>query len=224
MHRAPGHPTFVTAVLVGGKRIASLRGVPSTPVWSLVLTALLAFVATNVDDLFLLLVLYGQSRFRTLVAGQYIGFVAIVVASWVISRGALLLRREWIGLLGVAPFAIGLKGLLSLRRRDPSDPPDTAKMGVWPIAAVTIADGGDNLAVYAPLFARRTWSELAPILVVFAVMVPIWCALAARLARLPGLASTLQRWGYWVAPLVLLGLGVYIFIAEGTAAYLLARG
>jgi cadmium resistance transport/sequestration family protein len=191
-------------------------------VLSLILAATLAFAATNVDDLFLLLVIYGQSRPRAIVLGQYIGCAAIVVASWVISRGAVLLRQEWIGLLGLAPLAIGLKGLAALRARERDKRHVTAKMGAWAVAVVTIADGGDNIAVYVPLFARRSWSELAPMLVVFAVMVGIWCAAAARLARLPGLASTLERWGYWIAPVVLVALGAYIFISEGTVGYVLA--
>jgi cadmium resistance protein CadD (predicted permease) len=189
-------------------------------VWSLVLAALVAFVATNIDDLFLLVLIYGQSRMRDVVVGQYVGFVAIVVASWVVSRGALLLRKEWVGLLGVAPVAIGFKGLVSLRLREESTPGVPANLGMWSIAAVTIASGGDNVAVWAPLFAGRSASELATMLVVFAVMVPVWCFAAARLTGLPGLASALDRWGQRLAPLVLIALGIYVFIAEGTAAYL----
>jgi cadmium resistance protein CadD (predicted permease) len=186
----------------------------------LVLAAFLAFVATNIDDLFLLVLIYGQSRNRDVVVGQYVGFVAITAASWVVSRGALLLPREWVGLLGVAPVAIGFKGLISLRRREHNGPHAPAKMGVWSIALVTIGSGGDNVAVCVPLFARRSGPELATILVVFAVMIPVWCFAAARLTRLPGLASALDRWGQWLAPLVLVALGIYIFIAEGTATYL----
>lgn len=185
--------------------------------------ALLAFASTNIDDLFVLLVLFGQGRRpRTVVVGQYLGFGAIVLVSLVVSAGALALRPEWVGFLGLAPFAIGIKGLVALRGRSSEAATDVAKaIGVLPIAAITFANGGDNIAVYAPLFARRAWTDVALVLAVFAVMVAVWCGVARRLVRLPGVSSTLNRWGHWIAPLVLLllGLGAYIFLAHDTAAF-----
>jgi cadmium resistance protein CadD (predicted permease) len=190
----------------------------------LVLASLLAFASTNIDDLFVLLVLFAQGRrARTVVAGQYLGFAAIVLTSLVVSAGALLLRPEWVGLLGIAPFAIGVKGLVALRhRRDRDDEQPSLEIGIWPIAAVTFANGGDNIAVYAPLFARRTWLDLAAMLTVFAMMVAVWCAAAHRLVRLPAVATVLERWGHWIAPFVLCGLGIYIFVSEGAATYVLS--
>jgi cadmium resistance protein CadD (predicted permease) len=188
------------------------------------LAALMAFVSTNIDDLFVLLFLCAQGRrARTVILGQYVGFSALVIVSLAVSAGALLLRREWVGFLGLAPFAIGIKGLLAMGGRDRQEPkPAEMAIGIGSIAAVTFANGGDNIAVYAPLFARRSGTELAITLGVFGLMLAVWCALAYRLVRLPGVSSALDRWGHWLAPFVLLVLGVYIFVGEGTAAHLLA--
>src|SRR5262249_34131962 len=162
-------------------------------------------------------------RPRTVVLGQYLGFGAIVLVSLIVSVGALALRPEWVGLLGLAPFAIGIKGLVALRGRRSEAATDIGEaIGVLPIAAITLCNGGDNIAVYAPLFARRAWTDIALMLAVFAIMVSVWCGVAYRLVRLPGVSSALNRWGHWIAPLVLLGLGVYIFIAHDTAAFVLA--
>jgi cadmium resistance protein CadD (predicted permease) len=191
--------------------------------WTLVVAAALAFISTNVDDLFVLLVLYGQGRrLGSVLLGQYLGFSAIVGVSLAAAAGALLLRPEWVGFLGLAPVAIGTKMLVRARggHRDPSGVASTTG-GSLAVAAVTFANGGDNIAVYAPLFARRTWSGIATVLVVFAVMVAVWCVVAQRLARLPGVSSVLNRWGHRVAPPVLIALGVYIFFSEGAARYVL---
>ena len=191
---------------------------------AVLVTALLAFASTNVDDMFVLLVLYGQGRRPAMVAlGQYLGFGAIVVVSLVVSAGALLLPPQWAGFLGVAPAAIGVKGLLSLRRRASEPTAPAGAKGVLAVAAVTFANGGDNVAVYGPLFARRSWTELALMLMVFAVLLAAWCATAYRLTRFPWVASAFGRWGHWIAPFVLIGLGIYLFVDAGAAAYVLDR-
>lgn len=197
---------------------------PGTVVASFV-AAVLAFVSTNIDDLFLLLVLCGQKqRFRTILLAQYLGFGAIILVSAVVSAGAAFLPPEWIGFFGLAPFAIGVRGLLSLRRRRDASPHSLGtRVGLVSIATLTFANGGDNIAVYAPLFAGRAPAHVAIMVVVLVLMVAVWCWLALRLARLPLVAATLDRWGHWIAPVVLLGLGVYIFVDAGAAAYLLGR-
>lgn len=75
---------------------------------------------------------------------------------------------------------------------------------------VTIANGGDNIAVYVPLFARRSILELATMGATFFVLVAVWCSAAWRVRTLPLVARVLDRWGHVLAPIVLIGLGVYI--------------
>ena len=189
-----------------------------------VVVALLAFASTNVDDLFLLLLLCDRGeRFRTVVLGQYIGFAVILAVSVVASVGATFLRPEWVGFLGLAPFALGVKALMSLRH--PNEAPHLARKswGLLAIATITVANGGDNIAVYAPLLAGRSAVHVAVMILVFVAMIPLWCWLALRLVRLAVDAAALARWGHWIAPVVLVGLGVYVFVDAGTAAYVLAR-
>lgn len=191
---------------------------------SVVVAALLAFAATNVDDLVLLLLLCDRGeRFRTVVLGQYVGFAVIVAVSVVASAGATFLRPEWVGFLGLAPFALGVKALVSLRHQ--SEAPRLAEKtwGLLSIATITVANGGDNIAVYAPLLAGRSAAHVATVIIVFAAMIPLWCWLALRLVRLAVIAAALARWGHWIAPAVLVGLGIYIFVDAGTATYVLAR-
>ena len=188
-----------------------------------VVAAILAFVSTNIDDVLILLVLFSQGRRpRSVVAGQYLGFGGLVLCSLLISAGALLLPREWVGILGAAPLAIGIKGLASLRSREAAaGERKRVGMGVLPVAAVTLANGGDNIAVYVPLFARRPWSELLAVVMVFGVLLAVMCAAGYALVRLPVVSALLDRWGHWIAPVVLVGLGVYVFVEAGTAAYVL---
>jgi cadmium resistance protein CadD (predicted permease) len=158
------------------------------------------------------------------VLGQYLGFGTIVLVSLLVSAGALLVKSEWVGFLGGAPFVIGIKGLLALRhgRRKTASTRAAKATAVLPIAALTFASGGDNIAVYGPLFARRPFHDVTLMLAVFGLLVAMWCAVAHRLLRLPIAASTLDRWGHLLAPVVLIGLGIHIFVHAGTTSAALA--
>ena len=86
------------------------------------------------------------------------------------------------------------------------------------VAGVTVANGGDNIGLYLPLFARCNGPQLALTLVVFALMLGLWCAAAWRLLQAPAVAKTVQRLAQPIAPLVLIGLGLLILLDSHTLA------
>jgi cadmium resistance protein CadD (predicted permease) len=83
------------------------------------------------------------------------------------------------------------------------------------VASVTIANGGDNFAVYVPLFARGSAAATLVTCGVFAVLVAIWCAAARWLVNHRRLGTLVSDWGYRSLPFVLLGLGTYILLRSG---------
>jgi cadmium resistance protein CadD (predicted permease) len=84
------------------------------------------------------------------------------------------------------------------------------------VAAVTIANGGDNIGLYLPLFARSTPNQVLITVVVFLLMVGLWCAMAWWLVRSPALADLLTSNGNRITPFVLIGLGGLILIDSDT--------
>ena len=114
------------------------------------------FAVTNVDDIFVLVGFFSDRRFRPrqVVVGQYLGMAVLVGASVLAALVSLVLAPPYVGLLGLIPLALGLKKLFDLRK--PIDaaqdeiPDRTGASGLGKInavAAVTIANGGDNLGV-----------------------------------------------------------------------------
>lgn len=74
---------------------------------------------------------------------------------------------------------------------------------------VTIANGGDNLSVYIPLFASDF--GLVPVYAaVFALMTAVWCAAGYALVNNRVAGQLVQRHGSIVLPFVLMALGLYI--------------
>lgn len=193
-------------------------------------TGFTAFTATNLDDILILMLFFSQVnalfRKRHIVAGQYLGFAALVLASLPSFFGSMLLPRPCIGLLGLVPIAIGLSRLVNSNEEEDSEPEETQAQPSWfssfispqaySVAAVTFANGGDNIGIYMPLFASCTWQSLIVILSVFFSMVGIWCFAAYKLTQVPAIADNLTRYGNYLVPFVLISLGVLILIDSRT--------
>jgi cadmium resistance transport/sequestration family protein len=192
-------------------------------------TGLTAFTATNLDDIVILLLFFSQVnpifKRKHIVAGQYLGFAALVLISLPGFFGSFLLPRPWIGMLGILPIAIGINRLLN-----PDDEENSAlemqsekhwftsflSPQTYSVVAVTFANGGDNIGIYVPLFANCTWEGLITILGVFFSLVGVWCYAAFRLTQVPSIANAPARYGNQLVPFVLIGLGILILNDSGT--------
>jgi len=194
-------------------------------------TGITAFTATNLDDIVILMLFFSQVntlfRRRHIVMGQYLGFGALVLASLPSFFGSMLFPRPWIGLLGILPIAIGVSRLLIPDTEDSEAEVTTEESEqslltsflspqTYSVAAVTFANGGDNIGIYVPLFANTNWESLLLILTVFFSMVGVWCYTAYRLTCVPAIADNLTRYGNQLVPFVLIGLGVLILIDSHT--------
>ena len=175
--------------------------------------AVIAFIATDIDDLVLLALWFSQRTAsfgtRHIVAGQVLGIGALVVVSLAGFAAGRWVEREWLGLLGFVPIVLGVRAWLE---RDATAEADATRHGVFGVAAVTIANGGDNIGVYAPLFATLDARALVVTLVVLFVMVLLWCAIGGALARQPHAAALLARRGHQIVPVVFVGLGVWVLL------------
>ncbi|MDZ8055429.1 MAG: cadmium resistance transporter [Aulosira sp. ZfuVER01] len=193
-------------------------------------TGLTAFAATNLDDIVVLSLFFSQInacfRRRHIVIGQYLGFSALVVASLPSFFGRFILPESWIGLLGIVPIIIGMNRLLNQETNDTEDLNTPESSQAWwsnflspqayGVAAVTIANGSDNISIYMPLFATHTWDSLLVILVVFFLLVGVWCYTAYHLTQISAIASAITRYGNSLVPFILMGLGVSILIESQT--------
>jgi cadmium resistance transport/sequestration family protein len=194
----------------------------------------MAFTATNLDDVIILMLLFSQVgtafRRRHIVAGQYLGFGALVLISLSGFFGSLLLPRPWIGLLGVLPIVIGLSQLLSADDDQEDAEAEQLPLAVAPglsllspqtasVAAITVANGGDNVGIYMPMFASTDALGLGITLAVFFGLVGIWCVAAYRLARVEAIATLMTQYGSYLVPFVLMGLGVLILVDSHTLEY-----
>ncbi|MDI1434539.1 cadmium resistance transporter [Polyangium sorediatum] len=183
---------------------------------SLLGVAIVVFASTNVDDILLLSAFFSDPRYapRQVVVGQFLGIAVLVVASFVCARLAIVIPPGWIGLLGLAPLVLGVRALWKLRSSAPTDesgeaPPAMSGSRALEVASATVANGGDNLGVYIPLFSRDP-PFVPAYAATFAVMTAVWCAAGYYLVNNPIVGKTISRYGRVALPFVLMGLGLWL--------------
>lgn len=122
------------------------------------------------------------------------------------------------------PFALGVVQLVKMRRGGEREEPTQARSGSrWlAVAFVTVANGGDNVGAYVPVFAVRSPVELLITIVVFLVLTAAWCFIGHALVSHPRAGPIVRRIAAPLTPFVLMAIGVLIVIESG--AYRLVAG
>lgn len=83
------------------------------------------------------------------------------------------------------------------------------------MAAVTFANGGDNIGVYVPVFATVGTAAIVAYSVVFLLLVAVLVFTAKFLTTRKAIAEILERWEHILFPLVLIVLGIVILVSGG---------
>ena len=173
-----------------------------------------AFAVTDIDDLVLLVLWFSQPgrRVASIVIGQYLGIGALVVVSAVAALLSLVMPLPWLAWTGLLPIGLGIRLLLT-GETDQAEGAAAAATSPMAVAGITIANGGDNLGVYVPLFASQP-DAAGTYVLIFAVGTAVWCGLGYALVSHPIAANTLQRWGDRILPWALIAIGIHILFGE----------
>lgn len=198
--------------------------------------------ATTFDDNIYLAMFFSKTnrtfRPRHIVVGEFIGFTGLVALSCIGFFAGLMIPHMWIGLLGFLPIAIGVNALLSRQTIEEDDTVDVSvanptnphyrqvrRQSLWHtlrdpqtyrVSAVTLANGGNNLAIYIPLFASSTLPRLSIIIAVCYMAIGLWCFLSYCLHRQPITATIMSRYVRRAFPFVLIWLGYSILVDSGS--------
>ncbi|MBL0744986.1 cadmium resistance transporter [Chryseolinea lacunae] len=174
-----------------------------------------AFVVTNIDDLLLLSAYFAQPNVRVkhIVAGQYIGVAALVMVSLLGLVLGQLLPTHAVRWLGLVPLLLGVRDFIQLLKKNGEENAGDGaalQQTFLKIAMVTFANGGDNIGVYTPLFATLQPELILVYVIVFAVLVAVWCVTGYWLTRHPLVQHVFQKYGKIILPIFLVLLGLWI--------------
>ena len=193
---------------------------------SSVLPAIGLFIVTNIDDIIVLSLFFARGAGQRgttarITAGQYLGFAGILGAAVLVTLGAgAFLPPELIPYFGLIPLALGLWAAWQAWRGndDDDDDDDDGKVagknvGILTVAAVTFANGGDNIGVYVPVFLSVGPAAVVAYCVVFLVLVAVLVVAARFVATRRPIADVLERWEHVLFPIVLIALGIVILVS-----------
>ena len=184
--------------------------------------AAVVFAATDVDDLLILAAFFAERRIRpaAIVIGQFIGIGTLLLVSAAAAWLAIGVPPHCIALLGLLTLGMGLHALVKLRTAADDHEADEARASeegierrlhshALAVAVVTVANGGDNLGVYIPLFASQP-GALPVFAVVFAIGTAVWCWLAHFLVTHGRVGEAIRKHARVALPFVLIALGAWI--------------
>ncbi len=188
--------------------------------------AAVAFVATNVDNTLVTMAMVAGAplkRAHRIAAGQVVGFWTMVAVAGAAAAVLFEFSPAVVGLLGLVPLAIGLKGLAvwASRRSTNGDGAEVVERravgrSLTAAALVTIGASGDNLAAYIPLFRSASAAGVAAIVVVFTLgeVLVTWLILTG--GRHPRARTVMTRLGTVAVPALLCCIGVLVMVQAGT--------
>lgn len=181
------------------------------------------FLVTNIDDIIVLSLFFARGAGQRgttakIVAGQYLGFGGILLAALAVTFGAgYILPDDAIPYFGLIPLLLGIRAAWQVWRNGDDDDDSVADrpISALTVAAVTFANGGDNIGVYVPVFLAVGTGAVVAYCVVFLALVIVLVLAAKFVATRKPIAVVLERWEHILFPLVLLGLGLVILIEGG---------
>ena len=191
-----------------------------------IVTSIILYSGTAVDLLIILMLFFAKRKSRkdiiNIYLGQFLGSVSLIFLSLLF---AFVLNyipsKEILGLLGLIPIFLGLKVLLL----GDSDGEAIAKDGlrkdnknlIFLVAMITFAScGADNIGVFVPYFTTLNLANMIVTLLTFLVMIYLLVFSAQKLAQVPTVGETLEKYSRWFIAVVYLGLGMYILIENNS--------
>lgn len=190
------------------------------------------------------------TKIRHIVIGQYLGIGALTTISIIGALGVSLIPQEYVGLLGLIPIHLGIKEYVDHKKesnrignigREELQNSENIKLeettstqgnriitfikgfinpSIVKVFSVTVANGGDNIGVYIPLFTSMNLVGILITVIIFVILTALWCFIGLKLAEHPFVQSTILKYKHIFVPIIFIGLGIFILMKSGTVSFI----
>lgn len=184
-----------------------------------------SFIATNIDNLLILVVLQGANAGRrsAVLLGFVISTIAVMCASAVGLALGSLVGPGLIGYLGIVPLLLGCHMLYQAWRSSEHDSPELrgadsrGEPGIWFSTFILMfSNSGDSIAVFLPLLAESGRAALLVIVCVYLLSALSWAALSYLISGQRELAARIEKRAEKIIPWMMIGIGIYILMDSST--------
>ncbi|WP_407271050.1 CadD family cadmium resistance transporter [Radiobacillus sp. PE A8.2] len=194
---------------------------------STILTAAAIYVATGIDYLVILIILFSQTKKgqeKHIWIGKYVGTIIVIGVSLLVALGVSnLIPQQWvIGLLGLLPLYLGIK----IWVKGEEDADESNILSIFSsgrfnqlfvtVIFIVLSSSADDFSIYVPYFTTLNTTEILVSIIVFLIMIGVLLYVGYRLANLDFVSEKIEKYERWIVPIVLIGLGIYIMFENGT--------
>ncbi|MFT9494921.1 MULTISPECIES: CadD family cadmium resistance transporter [Bacillota] len=192
-----------------------------------ILTAAAIYVATGIDYLVILILLFSQikkGQAKHIWLGKYIGTIIVIGASLLVAFGVTnLIPQQWvIGLLGLLPLYLGIK--IWIKGDEDADEGNILSLfssGRFnqlfvTVTFIVLSSSADDFSIYVPYFTTLNVTEIIVSITTFLIMIGILLYVGYRLANFDFISEKIEKYQRWIVPIVFIGLGIYIMFENRT--------
>lgn len=173
-----------------------------------------SYTATNIDNLLLLVswMLGRQVSRHEILSGHILAVLAVVGLSILLGLSSSAIPVQYIGYAGIVPMLLGAKMLADRFRNHGRQPTLAGAAGVTTFAMATtlIGNSTDSILVLIPLLSDSRSGYDWIIISAYILMALAWFLLAHLFAHHAAKLKRLTAVATWVAPLIMIGVGLYI--------------
>ena len=184
-----------------------------------------SFVATNMDNLLILVVLLGANAKRrsAVLLGFLCSNIAVICISALGVAVGSMLGAKLIGYLGIVPLLLGChmlyKSWAGHHAEDNAleSPTNNTEPKIWMSTFILmLSNSGDSIAVFLPLLAESGRAGILVIICSYLAMAMLWGALSYMISGQRELARRIEHRGEKIVPWIMIGVGIYILMDTGT--------
>lgn len=182
------------------------------------------YLSTSIENVVILVGVFcaNPANAKAVRLGFGIGSLALLLISLATLTVAAWIPIRYLGLLGLIPITLGIYEIFRSCGKDASDDstpqniPQARGEVVLSASLLMVANGGDTIAVFAPLFAETERIGVVVMTVGFILAALGLSFASGRICVLPQLSEPLKKYGPRIAPIIMIGIGIYILLNTGT--------
>lgn len=197
--------------------------------FKVIIMALATYVATSVDEIPVLFMLYAKQsnkgRAKTITISYFLGTFILIGIGLLGALGLGVIPQQWVmGLFGLVPVFLGIKILIKGEDEEEEGVKKALQRykSLWvQVLAITIGLGADDLSVYIPLFTTIKGGEILLMVLIFAFGTVVLCGISYKLTSINKLTTFIEKYERFITGITFTSIGIFIMYESGTFAHFL---
>lgn len=178
----------------------------------IILTAILTFIATELDDFAVYVLLFARQKNqrRAIFLGQITTLAIISAACAFLSIPLSRIPPQYLRFIGIVPVFMGI---WTIFKKDDEDDDETKSFGTGAFLTsmfLTFSSSADNLGIYIPYFTNLQVPEKISAIIVFLILQCLWSFLQIKTANIPVVQKIVEKTSRILVPVIFILLGIMI--------------